>query len=74
MDTTFDINKIDEIISGNDLEQEKFYSESYASTSFLMDDKLSDLDKFKKYLKKFINTEKNYNIEPKLIAKPNSIQ
>jgi len=53
-----DINQIDEIISGNDLEQEKFYSESFASTSFLMDDKLSDIDKFKDHLKKFINTDK----------------
>ena len=53
-----DINKIDEIISGNDLEQEKFYSESFASTSFLMDDKLSDIKKFKDHLKKFINTDK----------------
>ena len=53
-----DINKIDEIISGNDLEQEKFYSESFASTSFLMDDKLSDIDKFKDHLKKFITIEK----------------
>ena len=50
-----DINKIDEIISGNDLEQEKFYSESFSSTSFLMDDKLSDISKFKEHLKKFIN-------------------
>ncbi len=53
-----DINKIDEIISGNDLEQEKFYSESFASTSFLMDNKLSDLSKFKNHLTKFINTDK----------------
>ena len=53
-----DINKIDEIISGNNLEQEKFYSESFASTSFLMDDKLSDIKKFKDHLKKFINTDK----------------
>ncbi len=53
-----DINKIDEIISGNDLEQEKFYSESFASTSFLMDNKLSDLSKFKDHLTKFINTDK----------------
>ncbi len=53
-----DINKIDEIISGNDLDQEKFYSESFAKTSFLMDDKLSDLNKFKDQLKKFINLDK----------------
>ena len=53
-----DINKIDEIISGNNLEQEKFYSESFASTSFLMDDKLSDISKFKDHLKKFIDIDK----------------
>ena len=53
-----DINKIDEIISGNDLEQEKFYSESFASTSFLMDDKLSNIGKFKDHLKNIINTDK----------------
>ncbi len=53
-----DINKIDEIISGNDLEQEKFYSESFAKTSFLMDDKLSDIKKFRDRLKKFIAIDK----------------
>jgi NADH-quinone oxidoreductase subunit F len=53
-----DINKIDEIIEGKDLEQEKFYSESFASTSFLMDDKISDNNKFKQHLEKFINTDK----------------
>ena len=58
-----DINKIDEIISGNNLEQEKFYSESFASTSFLMDDKLSDIKKFKDHLKKFINTDKEQIIK-----------
>ena len=34
-----DINKIDQIIKGEDIVQEKFFSKSYASTSFLMDDK-----------------------------------
>jgi len=53
-----DINKIDDIISGNDLEQEKFYSESFAKTSFLMDDKLSDIGKFRDHLKKFIAIDK----------------
>ena len=53
-----DIDKIDEIIAGSDLEQEKFYSESFASTSFLMDDKLSDINKFKDHLNKFINKDK----------------
>ena len=63
-----DINQIDEIISGNDLEQEKFYSESFASTSFLMDDKLSDIDKFKDHLKKFINTDKQEIIKSLLVS------
>ena len=53
-----DIDKIDEIIAGSNLEQEKFYSESFASTSFLMDDKLSDINKFKDHLNKFINKDK----------------
>ena len=53
-----DINKIDEIIKGEKIEQEKFFSKSFASTSFLMDDKLSNLDQFKDMLSKFINTDK----------------
>ena len=53
-----DINKIDQIIKGEDIVQEKFFSKSYASTSFLMDDKLSNLDQFSELLKKFINTDK----------------
>ena len=38
-----DINKIDEIIKGEKINQEKFFSKSFATTSFLMDDKLSNL-------------------------------
>ena len=38
-----DINKIDEIIAGKNIEQDKFFSKSFASTSFLMDDKLIKL-------------------------------
>ena len=53
-----DIDKIDEIIKGDKIEQEKFFSKSFASTSFLMDDKLSNLDQFKDVLNKFINTDK----------------
>ena len=53
-----DIDKIDQIIKGEDTVQEKFFSKSYASTSFLMDDKLSNLDQFTELLKKFINTDK----------------
>jgi len=52
-----DINKIDQIIKGENITQDKFFSKSYASTSFLMDNKLSNLDQFKEHLKKFINTD-----------------
>ena len=53
-----DINKIDEIIKGKEIEQDKFNSKSFSSTSFLMDDKISNFDQFKEYLKKFINSDK----------------
>ena len=53
-----DINKIDEIIKGKEIEQDKFYSKSFSSTSFLMDDKISNFDQFKKNLEKFISTDK----------------
>ena len=53
-----DINKIDQIIKGEDIKQQKFFSKSFASTSFLMDEKLLSIDQFKKLLKKFINTDK----------------
>ena len=53
-----DINKIDQIIKGEDINQKKFTSKSFASTSFLMDDKLLKLDQFKKLLEKFINADK----------------
>ncbi len=54
-----DIKKIDQIIKGEEINQEKFFSKSYATTSFLMDDKLSDLSKFKDQLSKFLKTEKS---------------
>ena len=53
-----DINKIDEIIKGQEIDQDKFYSKSFSSTSFLMDDKISNFEKFKEHLKKFINLNK----------------
>ena len=53
-----DIENIDQIIKGEEIIQEKFTSKSYAKTSFLMDDKLSDLDKFKDKLNVFLNTDK----------------
>ena len=54
-----DIKKIDQIIKGEEINQEKFFSKSYATTSFLMDDKLSDLSKFKDQLSKFLKTDKS---------------
>ncbi len=53
-----DINKIDEIIKGQEIDQDKFYSKSFSSTSFLMDDKISNFDQFKEHLKKFLNLDK----------------
>jgi len=53
-----DINKIDQIIKGENIKQKKFTSKSCASTSFLMDEKLLKVDQFKKLLEKFINTDK----------------
>ena len=53
-----DINQIDQIIKGEKIEQEKFFSKSFATTSFLMDDKLSNFDQFKEHLEKFIKTDK----------------
>ena len=54
-----DINEIDKIINGETIIQEKFISKSFATTSFLMDDKLSDTNKFKENLSKFLKTDKN---------------
>jgi len=53
-----DINKIDQIVKGQKIDQDKFFSKSYASTSFLMDDKLSSIGQFKENLNKFIKTDK----------------
>ena len=53
-----DINNIDQIIKGEDIKQEKFFSKSFASTSFLMDDNLLNLDQFKTLLQKSINLDK----------------
>ena len=57
-----DINKIDEIIKGEEIKQEKFFSKSYAKTSFLMDDKLSNLDQFKQLFEKVIKIEKKRHL------------
>ncbi|GIS77862.1 MAG: hypothetical protein CM1200mP13_12210 [Candidatus Pelagibacterales bacterium] len=53
-----DIEKIDQIIKGEEIKQDKFFSKSYATTSFLMDDKLSSTDQFKEQLSKFLKTDK----------------
>ncbi len=53
-----DIQKIDQIVKGDEIIQEKFISKSYATTSFLMDDKLSNIEKFKNNLSKFLKHEK----------------
>jgi len=53
-----DINKIDQILKGENIEQNKFVSKSYASTSFLMDNKLENFDQFESLLKKYLKIEK----------------
>ena len=58
-----DINKIENIINGEEIIQDKFISKSYAKTSFLMDDKLSDIEKFKDKLNLFLKTEKKQIIQ-----------
>ena len=63
-----DINKIDDIIKGKSIIQDKFVSKSYATTSFLMDDKLSDLNKFKDHLGKFLKKDKEEIIKSLLLS------
>ena len=63
-----DINKIDDIIKGKSIIQEKFFSKSYATTSFLMDDKLSDLNKFKDHLGNFLKKDKEEIIKSLLLS------
>ncbi len=58
-----DINKIDKIIKGESIVQEKFFSKSFSSTSFLMDDKLSNVEKFRDNLSRFIKFDKKKIIE-----------
>jgi len=58
-----DINKIDKIIKGESIVQEKFVSKSFSSTSFLMDDKLSNVEKFRDNLSRFIKFDKKKIIE-----------
>ncbi|WP_440911182.1 NADH-ubiquinone oxidoreductase-F iron-sulfur binding region domain-containing protein [Candidatus Pelagibacter sp.] len=53
-----DIEKIDQIIKGEKIDQDKYFSKSFASTSFLMDDKLSTIEKFKNQLGIILNKDK----------------
>ena len=53
-----DIEKIDQIIKGEKIQQDKFFSKSYATTSFLMDDKLLSTSQVKEQLTKFLKTDK----------------
>ena len=53
-----DIDKIDQILKGEKIKQDKFFSKSYATTSFLMDDKLSSIKQVKEQLTKFLKTDK----------------
>jgi NADH-quinone oxidoreductase subunit F len=53
-----DIEKIDQIIKGEKIQQDKYFSKSYATTSFLMDDKLLSISQVKEQLTKFLKTDK----------------
>jgi len=53
-----DIEKIDQILKGENIKQDKFFSKSYAKNSFLMDDSLSSIDLFKEHLAKFLKIDK----------------
>jgi NADH-quinone oxidoreductase subunit F len=58
-----DIEKIDQIIKGEKIEQDKYFSKSFASTSFLMDDKLSTIEKFKDHLNVVLKKDKKEIIQ-----------
>ena len=58
-----DIEKIDQIIKGEKIDQDKYFSKSFASTSFLMDDKLSTIEKFKDQLGLIIKKDKKEIIQ-----------
>ena len=53
-----DIEKIDQIMKGEKIKQDKYFSKSYATTSFLMDDKLLSISQVKEQLTKFLKTDK----------------
>ena len=58
-----DIEKIDQIIKGEKIDQDKYFSKSFASTSFLMDDKLSTIEKFKDHLDVVLKKDKKEIIQ-----------
>ncbi|MDC0417900.1 NAD(P)H-dependent oxidoreductase subunit E [Candidatus Pelagibacter sp.] len=58
-----DIEKIDQIIKGEKIDQDKYFSKSFASTSFLMDDKLSTIEKFKDHLNIVLKKDKKEIIQ-----------
>jgi NADH-quinone oxidoreductase subunit F len=58
-----DIEKIDQIIEGEKINQDKYFSKSFASTSFLMDDKLSTIEKFKDHLNVVLKKDKKEIIQ-----------
>jgi NADH-quinone oxidoreductase subunit F len=58
-----DIEKIDQIIKGEKIDQDKYFSKSFASTSFLMDDKLSTVEKFKDHLDVVLKKDKKEIIQ-----------
>jgi NADH-quinone oxidoreductase subunit F len=58
-----DIEKIDQIIKGEKIDQVKYFSKSFASTSFLMDDKLSTIEKFKDHLDVVLKKDKKEIIQ-----------
>jgi NADH-quinone oxidoreductase subunit F len=58
-----DIEKIDQIIKGEKIEQDKYFSKSFVSTSFLMDDKLSTIEKFKDHLDVVLKKDKKEIIQ-----------
>jgi NADH-quinone oxidoreductase subunit F len=58
-----DIEKIDQIIKGEKIDQAKYFSKSFASTSFLMDDKLSTIEKFKHHLDVVLKKDKKEIIQ-----------
>lgn len=58
-----DINEIDEIIKGKKINNKNINSVSHASTSILMGEDLSTIEKFKDLLSKTLKTDKNETLK-----------